>query len=139
MRKDQVYCILMQLNKITCSIVSAECGCPASRGPCGSCKHIGTLYYTLADFFRFKSTSLPELLTCTDLLQQWNRPRTRKVEPIPVEKLGDRRREFLPSKVRAKGSQMAYDPRPLHLRGVNMQAIDTLRCDLLHINKPSLF
>ena len=61
-RKDWVYCIEMQLNKITCDVVSA---------------------YALADFFRVKSTSLPELLTCIDQLQQWNRPRTRKVELYP--------------------------------------------------------
>ena len=98
MMKDWVYCVLMQLNKITCDIVSAECGCLAGRGPCGSCKHIGALSYVLADFFRVKSTSLRELLTCTDPLQQWNRSRVRKVEPLPVEKLGDRQRELLPSK-----------------------------------------
>ena len=44
MRKDQVYCILMQLNKITYDIGSAECGCPAGHGPCRSCKHIGALF-----------------------------------------------------------------------------------------------
>ena len=30
---------------------------------------------------------------------------------------------------------MVYDPRPLHLRGVNTQAIEHTSFDLLHINK----
>ena len=62
--------------------------------------------------------------------------RGRKVHPIPVEKLGDRRRELLPSKIRGKGSQMVYDPRPQHTREVDKVALKALRCELLCINKP---
>lgn len=98
---------------------------------------VGALSYALADFIRFRTS--PEYQTCTDMLQQWNRPRSRKVEPIPVDQLGVRRRELLPSKVRAKGSQMVYDPRPLHLRQPDPQAIEALRCDLLVVNKPCGF
>ena len=134
MRKDRVYYVQMAVRNCSSDIISAECGCPAGHGPTGSCKHIGALSYALADFNRFKTS--PEYQTCTDKLQQWNRPRARKVEPIPVDQLGDRRRELLPSKVRAKGSQMVYDPRPLHLRQPDPQAVENLRCDLLSINKP---
>ena len=44
-----------------------------------------------------------------------------------------------PTKVRAKGSKMTFDPRPLHLRKPNTQAVEQLRCDLLAINKPCAF
>ena len=134
MRKDRVYCVRMCLSKKSYDIVSAECGCPAGCGPCGSCKHIGALSYALAEFFRVKYA--PGTLTCTDRLQQWNHPRGRKLDPIPVEKLGDRRRELLPSKIRGKGSQMVYDPRPQHLREADNFALENLRCKLLCINKP---
>ena len=137
MRKDRVYCVQMALQCSSSDIVGAECGCPAGRGPTGSCKHIGALSYALADFIRFRKS--PEYQTCTDTLQQWNRPRARKVEPIPVNQLGDRRRELIPTKVRAKGSQMIFDPRPLHLRQPDLNAIEVLRCDLLAINRPCGF
>ena len=137
MRKDRVYHVRMAINNNSYDIVNAECGCPAGCGPCGSCKHIGALSYALADFFRCKAS--PELLTCTDQLQQWNRPRGRKIDPIPVDQIGIRRRELLPSKVRSKGSGMIYDPRPLHLREVDPQAIEKLRCDLLKTSQPCGF
>ena len=37
-------------------------------------------------------------------LQQWNQPRGRSVDFIPVDKLGARRRELLPQKDRTYGS-----------------------------------
>ena len=83
----------MALQSSSSEIISAECGCLAGNGPIGCCKHIGAL-------------SSLEHQTCTDTLQQWNCPRAHKVEPVPVNQLGDRRRQLLPSKVRAKGSQM---------------------------------
>ena len=36
------------------------------------------------------SSDLEHDLNTSHTLQQWNRPRARKVEPIPVDKLGDR-------------------------------------------------
>ena len=137
MRKDRVYCVKIALQSSSFDIIGAECGCPAGHGPNGSCKHIGALSYALADFIRFRAS--PDYQTCTDVLQQWNRPRSRRVEPIPVDQLGDRRRELLPSKIRAKGSKMVFDPRPLHLRQPDPEAIEKLRCDLLAINKPCAF
>lgn len=132
-----MYCVQMALQSSSSDIISVECGCPAGCGPTGSCKHIGALLYALADYIRFRAS--PEYQTCTDTLQSWNRPRARKVEPIPVDQLGDHQRELLPSRVRAKGSQMIYDPRPLDLRQSDPQAIEALRCNLLSINRPCGF
>ena len=125
----RIYLMQMALQRNSSEIVSAQCGCPAGYGPTGSCKHIWALSYTLADFITFRTS--PEYQTYTDILQQWNRPCAHKVEPVPVSQLGGHRRELLPSKVWANGSQMIYDPRPLHLWQPDPQAIETLRCDLL--------
>ena len=78
------------------AILQAECGCPAGRGPSGSCKHTAALCYALADFCRLGT--LPEFLTCTDTLQEWNQPRPQHIDLIPVHELGARRRQLLPPK-----------------------------------------
>ena len=43
-----------KLNLAICTesydIIFAECGCPAGKGPSGSCKHIGALCYAFAEF-----------------------------------------------------------------------------------------
>ena len=72
MRKDRVYLLNMALIRPGCDIVSAECGCPAGKGPQGSCKHVGALSYALSDICRIQV--LPQYHTCTDQLQQWNQP-----------------------------------------------------------------
>jgi len=57
-----------------------SCDCPAGKGPSASCHHVGALCYALVEFCA--SEKLPEFLTCTDRLQQWNKPRPKKVDPI---------------------------------------------------------
>ena len=96
MRRDRVYELGVVLGQRNMAILQAECGCPAGRGPSGSCKHIEALCYTLADFCRLGT--LPEFLTCTDTIQEWNRPRPQRIDPIPVHELGARRRQLLPPK-----------------------------------------
>ena len=78
-------------------IAYAQCGCPAGRDPHGSCKHIGALLYAIADFC--KLGVLPEFRSCTDQLQQWNCPRGCRMDPVPVEQIGTRRRDLMPTKV----------------------------------------
>ena len=124
----------MALQGITFNIIGAECGCPADQRPIGSCKHIGALSNAMADFVKVSAS--PDYRTCTDVLQQWNRPRSHKVEQIPVDKVGERRRELVPTKVRAKGSKMGFDPWPLNLRKPNTKAIEQLRCNLLALKRP---
>ena len=65
MRKDRKYNLKLALNAKTFDIAYASCGCPAGKGPSGSCKHIGALCYSLSDFCKS---------TCTDRLQSWNKP-----------------------------------------------------------------
>ena len=115
----------------------AECGCPAGLGPLGSCKHIGALSYALADFC--KARSLPEYKTCAEKLQEWNKPRAKRVEPIPVEKLGTRRQQLLPERLRATGSRMVYDPCPVKFQITNPQALEELLCNLLKLENAPAF
>ena len=92
MRKDRVYKLMMSLNLKTFNITAAACGCPAGKGPFASCKHIGALCYAFVEFCA--SGSLPDFLTCTDKLQAWNKPKPKKVEPIPVEDFYRRKTEI---------------------------------------------
>ena len=134
MRKDRVYMLALALQANSLDIVHAECGCPAGRGPHGSCKHIAALCYALVDFFRLGS--LPEFLTCTEKLQQWNQPRARRIDPIPVNQLGVRRRELLPPKNKSSGAHVIFDPRPLALREADPASLEELRCTLLTLGEP---
>ena len=131
MKKDKLY----QLNVALCSesydIVHANCECPAGKG---SCKHIGALSFALADFC--KLGSVPGFLTCTDKLQQWNHPRGRRVDPVPVDQIGARRRELLPSK---RAAPHVYDPRPMDLRAPDPVLLEDLRCDLINLGQPCGF
>ena len=134
MRKDRVYLLKVAIKSEESDIVYAECGCPAGMGPKGSCKHIAALAYALIDFCHYKC--LPEYHTSTEILQQWNRPRQRHVDIVPVDELGSRRRS-LTSSVRSYGSGVVFDPRPTSLRDLNpLVALEKLRCDLLSLNQP---
>ena len=121
MKKDKVYRVCMALTIDGYDLAHAECGCPAGRGPHGSCKHICALCYTLVDFCRL--VRLPDFRTCTNQLQQWNQPRGRRVDLIPVEKLGARHRELLPQKYLAYGSLVIFYPRPPSQQEVDPKAL----------------
>ncbi len=102
----------------------------------GSCKHIAALCYGVAEFCTLKY--LPEYQTCTDRLQTWNQPRKKKVDPIPVDELGNRRRELLQMSSRSTSSVM-FDPRPMDYRTKDDNAIENLCCDLLNLKQKSAF
>ena len=71
MKKDSIYKLFLSLDLNTSDIISADCGCPARKGSCAGCKHVGALCYAL-EFSRLGKLS--ELLTCTEKLQEWSRP-----------------------------------------------------------------
>ena len=112
----------------------AECGCPVGMGPQGSCKHIASLAFALVDFCKLRT--LPDYMTCTDLLQQWNKPLGNHIPPIPVEMLGSHQRELFPPKERAYGSSMVFDPCPFNRQSSDPNALENLRCNLLNISQP---
>ena len=57
-------------------IRTSGCGCPCGKGPTASCKHIGPLCYVFQSFC--DEGNMPEFLTCTLKLQEWNKPCTKK-------------------------------------------------------------
>ena len=134
MKKDRVYKVFLSLEKTSWDIATAECGCPAGKGPNASCKHVGALCYALVEFF--KSGKLPDFLTCTQRLQEWNKPRPRKVEPIPVLNLTARRKEILHRKNTVRPTPPEYDPRPISLREPGHLQLEKLRTDLFQLNRP---
>ena len=133
-KKDRVYKLNLAMCTESYDIVFAECGCPAGKWPSGSCKHIGALCYAFAEFC--KLGKLPQFLTCTDKLQNWNKPRGRKVDPIPVDRLVSRRKELLKGDQSTKPSSVIFDPRPLSLQIDDPVAVENLRCDLIGNNQP---
>ena len=128
MRKDRVYKLLLFLDLESSDIVAANNGCPAGKGPCASCKHIGAMCFTLEEFIHFEH--LPEFLTCTDQLQQWNRPRPKKLEVILVAEFSSRRSEIL-KKVSRSTSVNKFDPRPTAHCKLGCDALQTLLCNVL--------
>ena len=93
MKKDTVYKVRMSLESSSYTIVGAVCGCKAGQGPKASCKHVGALCYAFAKFCRFGK--LPEFISSTEKLQEWNQPRSRRVEVIQAIDLSSRRQEIL--------------------------------------------
>ncbi len=71
-----------------------------------------------------------ESQTCTDVLQKCNQPRAKKVNLIPVDELGSRRRELTKP---TRTTNVVYDPRPLSLRHGSTTALEQLRCDLINL------
>ena len=53
----------------------------------GSYKHIASVAYAIVDFCQINK-SVVEHGTCSDRLQQWNKPRWKVFDPIAVENLG---------------------------------------------------
>ena len=68
-------------------------------------------------------------MTCTERLQQCNKPKSRQPEAIPVNELSSRRLQIL--KKDAKESAANYDPRPLPLCSVEIATLEEqMRTDL---------
>lgn len=67
-------------------VVFAECmPCPAGKAPRASCKHVAALFFALEEFCRLGYAR--DVLTCTDILQAWNRPHKRKADPVKASEL----------------------------------------------------
>ena len=136
MRKDRVYKVIMTLDCKTYDIITATCGCPAGKGTTASCKHVGALCYALVEFCT--SGKMPDFLTCTDKLQAWNRPKPKKVNPIPVTDFSKRKMEIT-KKHEKKQSITEYDPRPPSMQVDNPSLLENLRISLLQSSNASAF
>ena len=81
---------------------------------------------------------LSAFLTCTEKLQEWNRPRLKKLAIILVADLAARRSDILLRE--GEGSSLSmFDPRQPHQHTLDTTAVETLRCDLLSLNPPCAF
>ena len=100
MRKDKLYKVIASLSPVNCDILTSQCGCPAGVGPQATCKHIGALCYALANCCY--CGQIPDFVTSTERLQEWNRPRARRLETMPVSELGARRQVILKKKKYSK-------------------------------------
>lgn len=125
------YKVIISLQNKSHDIDTAECGCKAGKGPKASCKHVGAMCYALAEFC--KSGRQPDFLTCTERLQEWNRPRPRRVEAIPVLELSSRKQEILKKQSHCPVPSQ-YDPHPLSMRAPDPCLMERLRVDLLTAN-----
>lgn len=91
MRKDREYKIQMVLSP-SADVLFALCGCPADKGPTGSCKHIAAFCYTLEEFVRLGFTR--PSLSCTSRLQTWNQPRQKKLDSKNIYEISFERAEY---------------------------------------------
>ena len=91
MRKDREYKIQVVLSP-SAEILFAEDGCPAGKGPTGSCKHIAAFCYALEEFVRLGFTR--PFLSCTSRLQTWNQPRQKKLDPKTIYEISFERAEY---------------------------------------------
>ena len=81
MKKDILYNICLTMDSIG-EILGASCGCPASAGPNGRCKHIAAFTFALEEYCNIRELRSPQ--SCTSELQKWNQPRKRKLESRSV-------------------------------------------------------
>ena len=135
MKKIIIYSLQMVL-KDDCTIVGAECGCPAGKGPTASCKHIAALCYSLDKFC--KSQQIRQFLSPTNQLQAWNQPRARKLKPVPVQNFEKLKYGRKPSQ-QHKPLTSVFDPRPLRYRHPDYEALTQLPSELAHMATPCCF
>ena len=134
MRKDRVYRLCMALNIDSMDILGAECGCPGGKGPTASCKHIVALCYTFKNFC--EQGIIPNFLTCTEKLQQWNKPCKRNLDPIPVTDFQEHQKTIARpcQKSRCPRTPLTFDLRTPTLWQSDTKAVEKLRTDLVNIH-----
>ena len=126
MKKDIVYRLEMSIDS-NGDIESASCGCPAGGKPFGSCKHISALCYALEEYSRIKQIRQPD--SCTSRLQEWNRPRKRRLPPQEVEEIAFIKEEY--GKSKRPLPSMVYDPRPTEFQCTTSAEVESIRDTLL--------
>ena len=131
-----MYKVVMSLQLSGYTIDTASCGCKAGKGPKASCKHVGALCYAFADFCRFGK--LPEFITSTQKLQQWNKPRPCRVDIVPVVDLSSRRKDIQNKMIPNRPVPEEYDPRPLCMRSPEPHLLEELRIGLLKKNSDAV-
>ena len=129
MKKTMTYKVEMALSE-SGDIIYASCPCPAGKGPLGSCKHVAALCYALEEFARLKCTR--EYQSCTSRLQEWNRPRKRKLEPQSVYDIDFSRKTYGSSENNKR--KVLNDPRhPSHRNTESTKANQALLENIMKV------
>lgn len=90
--KQGFYTVMLILNNDG-DILQAFCQCPAGKGPKASCKHTAALCYAIEDFVKtFVKTENAE--ACTEKLQMWNKPRPKKLAPLPIHAINFEKQKY---------------------------------------------
>ena len=67
--KQQTYLVYVDFNQSTGQVVHAKCTRKAGKGGC--CKHVAAILFQIIHYIQLESKEVPDDLTCTQLLQQW--------------------------------------------------------------------
>jgi len=138
MKKDLAYSLEMRVKKSNARIYCAECGCPAGRGPQGSCKHIAALCYALEDLVKIRSIVIEGDDACTSLLQKWNQPRKKRLDSKKVEDIDFSNHPY--GKVGpTRAHYKSYDPRPSNLQKTTKGDLEELTQQLKSYPTPCGF
>lgn len=141
MKKDRVYVLKVQINIDSSSVTKAECTCPAGCGPTGSCKHIAALCFAIEDFIRTRDTALSieceGQISCTSVLQQWNRPRKRRLDSKMVEDISFRNEKYACEPKRSPAE--VFDPRPSTLQRTTKADIQEFTDSINSLTVPCVF
>ena len=65
--KKLSYVVYVHLNQVNGDVVH---GRKAGKG--GQCKHFAAMLYQIIDYVQLEVSEVPDVLTCTQVLQQWN-------------------------------------------------------------------
>ena len=64
---------------------ACSCYCTCAIGNSGCCGHVIGLLFQLAQYTMLKLRTVPDVVACTSLLQQWHKPRGAKIEAIRTD------------------------------------------------------
>ena len=123
-RDEKGSCVQAVKTDINYDILTAGCGCPCGKGSTASRKHIGALCYVFQSFC--DKGNMPEFLTCTQKLQEWNKPCARKVDQIAVEDIRSHQKVIM-TDVRNPRIPSDLDPRSEYFRQPDLNTLDAAR------------
>ena len=111
MNKDRTYSLFITIRKSSVNVSSANCSCPAGKGPHGSGKHLAALCFAIEDFVKTCNIALEQgEEVCMSVLQKWNQPRKRRLEHITLSSLP------YGKTANSRFHYKSYIPRPLKMR-----------------------
>ena len=129
----------MTTDKATVDVSSAQCTCPAGKGPFGSCKHIAALCFALEDFVKMREIILEQgEEACTSVLQSWNQLRKKRLESKKIEDI-----DFSSSCYGKSSSSRTYyeasDPRPVNMQKTSKSELEEFTLHLQSLQSPCGF